>query len=230
MLDKDLERILPLSLTEKVYSLIKQAILNLQFSPGDTLVEADLAKMLGTSKTPVREALRRLETEGLVVITPYKGTAVSEIIPQDMKEIYEVRGALEGMLAWQAARILSDEQIKELEWLLSESERALQEGRISDSSSIGYQFHKVLINSVGHRRITMMLENLDDHLERFHRVLEKIPGRVARSVDEHRAVLTAIAKRDADAAYLAVINHENSFITEYIAGSKNDFQLQKEVT
>ena len=213
------ERKIPalIPLTVQVYSIIKRRILDLELLPGEVLVEADLAKQLGTSKTPVREALRTLEKDGLVVITPYKGAFVAKLSPDDMQEIYQVRGALEGMIARIAVREFSDEQIKEMEGLQSKSELALAGGQIVEASNFGAQTHRYLLKNVYHRRILSAHNNLDDHLERFQRVLEQIPGRVAKSVIEHRRIVDSIAARDADKACLAIISHAESFLTEYLS-------------
>lgn len=209
-------------LTVQVYSIIKRRILDLELRPGEVLVEADLARQLGTSKTPVREALRTLEKESLVVITPYKGAFVAKLSPDDMQEIYQVRGALEGMIARIAVRDFSDEQIREIEGLQSKSEAALAGGQIVEASHFGAQTHRYLLKNVYHRRILSAHNNLDEHLERFQRALEQIPGRVAKSVIEHRKIVDAIVARDADKACLAIISHAESFLAEYLS----DFRSQ----
>jgi len=208
------------SLTVQVYSILKRRIIDLELKPGEALVEAELAKQLGTSKTPVREALRTLEKDGLVVITPYKGSFVAKLVPEDMQEIYQVRGALEGMIARIAVKKFSDEQIREMELLQKKSESALAMGQIVEASNFGAQTHRYLLRNVYHRRIILAHNNLDDHLERFQRTLEQIPGRVAKSVVEHRRIVNAIVSRDADGACLAIISHAESFLAEYLADFK----------
>ena len=224
MLARGLDRVTPaVSLTEQVYAQIKRAILNLDVKPGEPLVEAELAGKLGTSKTPVREALRRLETEGLVVSTPYKGALAAPLIPRDMQEIFEARGSLEGMIARMAAGILTDEQIRSLGELLELSEQSLAEGKLTESRLLGAEFHQRLVNLVGHRRIGVLLSNLSDQIERFQRMVERIPGRVARSMQEHRRIYEAVAARDADLAQLTVIRHFESFLEDFMTEHRDEF-------
>jgi DNA-binding GntR family transcriptional regulator len=213
---KRFEKISPVSMTEQIYSLLKQAILNMELKPNTVLVENSLAQKFGTSKTPVREAIRRLETDGLVILIPYKGTTVAPIMPQDIKEIYEVRSALEGMAAWKAAKRLSAAQIKNLECLLAQSEEALDEGRIVDCGLLGVEFHNTIVQYAEHRRLTDARDILEGHLERFHRLLQKIPGRMEKSTTEHRDIFNAVRRHDADEAYLAVIHHTESFINDFM--------------
>lgn len=203
------------SLTEQVYALIKEYILRLEFEPRKSLVEAELAQMLGTSKTPVREALRRLEMEGLVVTAPYKGATVAPLAVEDIREIYEVRGTLEALAVRLAIPRLTDDQIGELEALLAAAEEALHDNRLVDCSLHGAQFHSIFVKVADHRRIQTQLDNLAAHLERFYRVLEKIPGRLTKSLTEHRTILDAVVRRDTDGAYLAMIRHSESFLAEF---------------
>jgi len=203
------------SLTEQVYALIKENILHLEFEPGKSLVETELAQLLGTSKTPVREALRRLEMEGLVIAVPYKGATVAPLVVEDIREIYEVRAALEALAVRLAIPRLSADQIKELEALLAESELALHQNRLTDCSLCGAQFHSFFVKVADHRRMKAQLDHLASHLERFYRVLEKIPGRLTKSLAEHRTILEAVVCRDMDRACLAVIHHSESFLAEF---------------
>lgn len=203
------------SLTEQVYGIIKTSILNLELKQGDALVEATLAKKLGTSKTPIREALKMLEKERLVVIVPYKGAVVASLDPQDIKAIFQTRAALEGMLARLASRDLTDEQIKEMRSIQKKSEEALAAGNLSLAASEGTRVHQYMIQTMNHKYISPILVNLADHLERFFKAVEQIPGRVAQSIVEHGKLVELIAQRNPDAAQLAVISHMESFLADF---------------
>ena len=127
------------------------------------------------------------------------------------------------MIARMAAGILTDEQIRSLGELLELSEQSLAEGKLTESRLLGAEFHQRLVNLVGHRRIGVLLSNLSDQIERFQRMVERIPGRVARSMQEHRRIYEAVAARDADLAQLTVIRHFESFLKDFMTEHRDEF-------
>ncbi len=179
--------------TDWAYEEVRQAIIELKLKPGEPLREATMAEQLGVSKTPVREALARLEQEGLVETTSFKGAVVSAYSATDLVEIYELRELLEGAAARAAATSASEETLARLAAIVAQS-RELR----------------------ANERIRALIENLKAHLTRIGRLTEEIPGRVKASVEEHAAIVDAISARDADRAERSMRAHIRSVLTDQL--------------
>jgi DNA-binding GntR family transcriptional regulator len=205
-----------LSLKDQAYRLIKEAILAYQFKPGDPLVEADLASQLGISKTPVRDALLELEKEGLVTKILFKGTYVSEVTPDDVKQIFEIRAVLEGLAAGLAAAHWSGSESSAAQILLAQQEAAAREGNLALSSQMNKQFHELVIQRANNRMLASMLRNLDDHLRRYRTISSYQKGRLEKSVAEHQQVLQALKQNDAAGAETLMRAHLRSVLEDLI--------------
>jgi DNA-binding GntR family transcriptional regulator len=204
----------PVSFEKFAYDAIKKAILEFRFKPGDSLVEAELSKQLNISKTPVRDALTRLEREGLVTKVAYTGTYVSEITVQSVIEIFEIRAVLEGLAARQATANFSPDDLQQAEKLLILQADLLARGDLSDASEVNHQFHSLIVQRSNNQHLRSMLANLDDHIQRY-RVLSKAQrGAQSTSVQEHRHVLDAIRAGDGDGAEAAMKTHLRNVLTE----------------
>jgi len=196
--------------TDWVYEELKSAIVDLRLSPGDPLREATLAEQLGVSKTPIREALTRLEQEGLVETTSFKGAVVSGYSRQDLIEIYELRELLENAAARAAAESMSDTDRDRLRRICRES-RTLTKGRdAAGLAALISAFDDVLFDQVRNSRIRALIGNLRAHLTRIGHLTAEIPGRIEASVDEHEKILEAIAARDPDLAERQMSKHIRS--------------------
>jgi DNA-binding GntR family transcriptional regulator len=202
--------------TDWVYEEVRQAIIELRLQPGEPLREATMAEQLGVSKTPVREALARLEQEGLVETTSFKGAVVSGYSPRDLKEIYELRELLEGAAVRAAATTASDETLARLAGLVTESRELRAEDDLEGLAALLGAFDLVIYEQVANERIRALIENLKAHLARIGRLTEEIPGRVKASVEEHATIVDAIAARDADAAERAMRAHIRSVLSDQL--------------
>ncbi len=199
------------------YESIKKAILSFQLIPGETLVESELGRQLGISKTPVRDAFSRLEKEGLVVKYPYKGTAVSELNQQDLREIFELRAALEGFAARQAAMQCSAADLSALRDILGRHQKAAARQNLSEAERCNREFHKRILDCAGNLRLAGILANLEDHLHRYRTLANYQIGRIQKSVSEHELVLGALAARDAAGAERAMRQHMLSVLDDLSA-------------
>lgn len=198
------------SLDKLAYDRIKDAILTFQFKPNQALVEGDLALQLGISKTPVRDALMRLEREGLVSRVPFKGTYVSDVNNQDMADIYEIRTVLEGLAIRLATPFLTSEEIARLEELTKEHATALSQKDFSDVAKINAEFHGIIIHKCNNQRLITSLEDLDDLLKRY-RLLSIAQGlRLEKSVPEHKVIVAALKEKDPIKAEAAMKEHLQS--------------------
>jgi GntR family transcriptional regulator, rspAB operon transcriptional repressor len=195
--------------TDWVYEEVKQAIVDLRLPPGHALREAALAEQLGVSKTPIREAVTRLEQEGLVETTSFKGAVVTEYSRQDLIEIYELRELLEIAAVRAAAESMSEEDRARLERISQESQK-LKKGNSARLAALITEFDQVLFEQVHNSRIQALIENIQAHLTRIGHLTEGLPGRTEASVDEHERIVEAIAARDPVAAEERLRDHIRS--------------------
>jgi DNA-binding GntR family transcriptional regulator len=196
-----------LSLRDRAYAAIKEAILSLKLEPGMPVVENDLAQQLGISKTPVRDALLELEHEGFVTRIQFKGTYVTDVTMRDVAEIFQLRAVLEGLAARLATPLLSTEELEQIDISLTAAEAALDEGDLALCSELGQCIHNAIIDKAGSQRLTSITHNLDDHVRRFRVLSDRISGRLNKSVKEHRRVQAALCQRDPAAAEQAMRDH-----------------------
>ncbi len=197
----------PASLEKRAYDAIKAAILAFELRPEETLVETDLARQLGISKTPVRDSLSRLENEGFIVKIPYKGYTVAPISKQTVSNIFEIRAALEGLAARLASVNFSDSDLQTAFGLIAAHSQASQQGDMPRASQVNRQFHALILARANNPRLEQILDNLDDHLQRYRVLSNYQSGRLEKSVIEHRQILAAIQDRNPIAAEQAARTH-----------------------
>ncbi|MBL8132564.1 MAG: GntR family transcriptional regulator [Anaerolineae bacterium] len=217
----DSQRLNPLqekarTLETQVYAVVKEAVLSLKLPPGALLVEDELADQLGTSKTPVRNALVKLEQDGLVVRVPYKGTYVSEVSQQDAEEIFELRGVLEGLAARSAVPFLTDKELIQAEAILIEADEVLAQGNLVKASLLGEDFHKLVYRHATNQRLLLFLKMLDDQLRRLRLLSNSGLDRLKKSAVEHRRILEALRLRDESAVEAAFREHHLSVLNDLV--------------
>lgn len=198
------------SLDRLAYDKIKSAILNFRLLPGQSLVEADLAEQLMISKTPVRDALMRLQREGLVKRLPYKGSFVSEISNQDMVDIFEIRIVLESLAASLVSQEITHSEIDEMEKLIEQHEYALKFGKNSEIAQSNAKFHHLIVSRCTNPHLHNILNEIDDKLKRYRALSISQDTRRDKSVKEHRVILNALREKDAQGAEKAMKNHLQS--------------------
>jgi len=196
--------------TDWVYEELKSAIVDLRLAPGDPLREATLADQLGVSKTPIREALTRLEQEGLVETTSFKGAVVTGYSRQDLLEIYELRELLENAAARTAAESMADADRDRLDRICRESRKLKKNHDAAGLAALISAFDDMLFEQVRNSRIRALIENLRAHLTRIGHLTAEIPGRIEASVDEHEKIVQAIAARDPELAERQMREHIRS--------------------
>lgn len=189
------------------YGLLRDAIVTGRMRPGQPLVESRLANDLGMSRTPIREAIKRLEQEGLVQIVPYKGATVTTLSLDDVREIFELRAALEGWAARQAAGRIRPAQVKTLEGLIRQMRQAEKRNAIREFFDLDTAFHRDITSVAGNRRIAGILDTLVGQTNRIRVLSMKMPGRISRSVAEHLGILEALRKKDGELAEREMRTH-----------------------
>jgi len=191
------------SLREKVFQKLQDDILSGRYEDGEELREISIGEELGVSRTPVREALRQLELEGLVKIIPNKGAYVTAITQKDVVDIYKIRSMLEGLCARWATDNITEEQIEELEEIIILSEFHLQrtsQGKVEHVSDLDGKFHKILYEASNSRILEHILGDYHKYVKMARKMSVKNKDRAVKSIAEHRAILEAIKNKDKDLA------------------------------
>ena len=198
------ERMCPIR--DEVYHRIRQAILRGTYKPGEKLQEVALAEELGTSRTPVREALRKLEVEKLVIYYPHRGTFVSELPADEIAELHQVRTLLERFIARRAARNATPQDIERLNSILARAERGEEPDEILEAVE---DFNTALFE-------LSRADHLVDLTRRIRELLQRVlvsnhldPVRRAEAHQEHRRIVEALAANDPDRAEQCTIEHMN---------------------
>jgi len=192
---------------QQVAASFRTAILNGRFKPGVRLIEKELCELTGASRTSVREALRQLETEGLVEVLPNKGPIVASISPEQARALYQVRGALESLAGSLFARNASDEQMARLERSVNGIAGAYDGGDIEAMLKAKDGFYAVLLEGAGNEIVPSFLGMLQARISLLRRVSLGQPKRLAASIKEIRGIVAALKRRDAEAAAEACRKH-----------------------
>lgn len=191
----------PATFADQVYRRVRESIQNGSLNGRAALSEADLARQFGVSRTPVREALKRLVAEGLVETFPRRGTFVKIPDIDAIREIFAVREALEGMAACLAA---AQHNAGELLTLRARLEDAYRAQDAEEVFAVGGEFHRWIIRSAGNRRLAEQLATLRSQTEGLFSVATRPEGQMDRCVREYRAVMDALSQRDGDGAAAAM--------------------------
>lgn len=195
------------SLLARVYQELRAQIVGGKLAPGAALVEAKISEELGVSRTPVREALRLLEQDGLVDTVPNKCSIVVGIDPQDISDTYDFRIPTFGLCAKWASERMTDEEIYELSNHLELQEYYLAKGDFSKVSENDAKFHDLLYAGCRSRAVMQTMRNLHVLSQRVRETSPRTDARLAESVREHRAIYEAIAARNPEAAQEAACLH-----------------------
>ena len=191
------------SLGGRVFQKIREDILNGKYKENDELRENTIGKELGVSRTPVREALRQLELEGLVTIIPNRGAYVTGISHKDIWDIYVIRSMLEVLCARWAAKNITDAQLDELEEtiLLSEFQMKKESGFSAEQvAALDGRFHSILYEASGSRILDHVLTDFHNYVQTARRSSVVSEDRARKSIREHRQILRAIKDRDEEMA------------------------------
>ena len=193
------------SRSETAYQQLKRAMQTGDLQPGARIRETEIAEKYNISRTPVREAIRRLEADGLISFVPHHGAVVSKLDHQQTMELYDLREVLEGTAAAFAARHASAAEIAELEELVA-NEVPIRDDpqKLADLNRL---FHSVLIRAAHNRFLERALLGLRDSMALLGRTTLGIPGRYETAHEEHVEMVTAIANRDPEAAEAAARKH-----------------------
>ena len=188
------------SLRGMVFSKLREDILSGKYEANEELKEIAIGEELGVSRTPVREALRQLELEGLVKIIPNKGAYVAGISNKDIHDIYMIRSYLEGLCARWACENISQEQIDEIEEVIYLSDFHVKKKHFDQIVELDSKFHQLLYAACGSKILGHLLRDYHQYVHSLRKITLSEPERAAHSNAEHQAILEAIRLRDADKA------------------------------
>lgn len=195
------------TLRGKVFTKIRDDILKGRYKTGDELVECTIGKELGVSRTPVREAIRQLELEGLVQLIPNKGAFVKGISARDVMDMYKIRAKLEGLCASMAVEHITKEQLEGMEEAIFLSDYHAGKGNYQQVCEMDGRFHELLYEASGSRILHDVLADYHQYLKRVRMASVKFRMRVRPSNSEHKMILEAIKNRDAQEADRAAYEH-----------------------
>jgi len=204
------------SLRRKIYMQIREDILSGRYKKGEAVIESQISKEFGVSRTPVREALRQLELEELVSIIPNRGAVVEGINPSDIHDIYEIRSRIEGMAARKCAESLNQDILNELDEIIMLSEFHLAKKNMEQVFKLDTRFHDLLYEGSNSRMLKHLLKNFYSYAKRVRKVSLSIEGRAEESIKEHKAIVEAIRNRDKDLAE-ELTNEHIRYIGETVA-------------
>lgn len=188
------------SLSSRVFHTIRENILSGKYATDEELKEKSIGEELGVSRTPVREALRQLELEGLVTIIPNKGAYVVGISQKDIRDIYEIRSRLEGLCARWAAINITKEQLDELEENIYLSDFHSSKGNSEQVVELDNRFHEILYNASGSKELKHVLLDFHHYVQRVRKITLAVQDRAVRSNDEHRKIVEALKKHNEEEA------------------------------
>lgn len=196
-----------LPLRDVVFNTLRQAILRGELKPGERLMEIQLANKLGVSRTPIREAIRKLELEGLVLMIPRKGAEVAEITEKSLRDVLEVRKALEELAVQIACDKITATQIDQLRVEAKEFEAALNDDDVTKIAEADVAFHDIIYLATDNQRLIQLLNNLREQMYRFRVEYLKREDSHAVLIKEHLQIIDAIEKRQKEAASQVTCKH-----------------------
>ena len=185
-----------LPLRDVVFHTLREAILKGELKPGERLMELQLASKLGVSRTPIREAIRMLEQEGLAVTIPRKGAEVAKMTEKDMEDVLQIREVLDELAVSLACDNISEEEMQELERNMIRFENSIKSGDLKSLAQTDVEFHDVIYRATNNVKLMNMLNNLREQIYRYR--VEYLKDEKAHPVlmKEHRAIVAALKRRD----------------------------------
>ena len=192
----DMDQFLPLR--DVVFNTLRQAILRGELKPGERLMEIQLANKLGVSRTPIREAIRKLELEGLVLMIPRRGAEVAEITEKSLRDVLEVRGALEELAVDLACERITEDDIEKLREAAKEFEEVSKSNDVTALAEADVKFHDIIYFATENQRLIQLLYNLREQMYRYRVEYLKDEQNYPVLLKEHSEILAGFLERNKD--------------------------------
>lgn len=212
----DMNEFLPLR--DVVFNTLRKAILTGELKPGERLLEIHLANQLGVSRTPIREAIRKLELEGLVIMMPRRGAEVAQITEKSLRDVLEVRRALDALCAELACDRITEEEKQKLKTACDEFEKATATSDATIIAAADVALHDIIVAATRNSRLIQLINNLSEQMYRYRFEYIKDENQHNNLVEEHRMIYESIVRHDkegaAEATKLHIDNQEKSIIRQ----------------
>ena len=206
-IDFRLEEVKPLR--DRIVASIRDSIIAGKIKPGERLLEPDVAKMLGVSRTPLREAFLQLEAEDFVRVTPRRGAVVSELSVKDAEEIYVVKSALESLAARLASALMTDEIVDKLVSVNDQMEKKAKakEPDYRALLDLNSMFHRIIVETTKNEKLMQIVNHLRNQTLRYNFIYLSVLSHLEESIEEHRQIIDALCRRDGAAVEILMKNH-----------------------
>ena len=214
-----------LPLRDVVFNTLRQAILTGELKPGERLMEIHLANKLGVSRTPIREAIRKLELEGLVTMIPRRGAEVAQITEKSMNDVLEVRRAMDALCVELACDRITPEELQDLKKACETFEAAVKTGDIKQIAQADVALHDIIVQATGNQRLIQLVNNLSEQMYRYRMEYLKDERTHRTLIEEHDAIRRALKKHDkakAGAAIRVHIDNQKRSILESLTEKEED--------
>ena len=202
-----------LPLRDVVFNTLREAILKGELKPGERLMELQLAAKLGVSRTPIREAIRMLEQEGLAVTIPRKGAEVAKMTEKDMKDVLQVREALDELAATIACERISQEEMDNLKHTMRAFEEYTKTDDVKKIAEADVQFHDIIYQATGNPKLVNMVNNLREQMYRYRVEYLKDEKNYPTLVKEHSEIVDGLSRKDKKKVTDAMHNHVVNQVT-----------------
>lgn len=202
-----------LPLRDVVFNTLREAILKGELKPGERLMELQLAAKLGVSRTPIREAIRMLEQEGLAVTIPRKGAEVAKMTEKDMEDVLQIREALDELAASIACEQISEEELKELRQTMREFEEHTKSGNLKMIAEADVKFHDIIYKATGNPKLVSMVSNLREQMYRYRVEYLKDEKNYPVLVKEHSEIVEGLSGKDKGKVTDAMHKHVKNQVT-----------------
>ncbi len=196
-----------LPLRDVVFNTLRQAILTGELKPGERLMEIHLANKLGVSRTPIREAIRKLELEGLVTMIPRRGAEVAQITEKSMNDVLEVRRAMDALCVELACDRITPEELEQLKEACDVFEAAVKTRDVKKIAQADVALHDIILRATGNQRLIQLVNNLSEQMYRYRFEYIKDSSQHERLVEEHRVIYQSIVQKDKETASQAAKTH-----------------------
>lgn len=207
-----------LPLRDVVFNTLRQAILTGELKPGERLMEIHLANKLGVSRTPIREAIRKLELEGLVTMISRRGAEVAQITEKSMNDVLEIRRAMDALCVELACDRISEEELEKLKNACDYFEKAVRSKDAKKIAQADVELHDIIVQATGNQRLIQLVNNLSEQMYRYRYEYIKDASQHERLIEEHRIIYESIVKKDKEtasqAARMHIDNQEKAIIRQ----------------
>lgn len=207
-----------LPLRDVVFNTLRQAILTGELKPGERLMEIHLANRLGVSRTPIREAIRKLELEGLVIMIPRRGAEVAQITEKSLQDVLEVRRFMDALCAELACERITQEELEELKQACEEFEKATVTKDLKKIAQADVVLHDIIVQATGNKRLVQIVHTLSEQMYRYRFEYIKDESKHGQLVKEHRIIYESILNKDKETASrtakLHIDNQENAVMEQ----------------